>query len=687
MTVEDVLSVVSVNTGTDEANDELIKRVRRILPKDKYGPISRMEQEEGTRRAKFFGTWGKERKVCHKVDKPVKGPHAVNLREKGYNTKRDIETLLGFDPVEAAEHRISPLLDFNEEEGLVISTEPLYEGAVSLGRFFAEKKPTRREFESIFGDVISAVKYANEHGVYHRDLNNNGIMVAREGGSLRARVTDWEVAVGADSVSDKPHTTVGSRSLRDPLLDVEGAVYGSHAEMYQIAMNALSVLTGETLEEKDDASIKTAMKKIPRDIRKRHGGWIKNCLAQDKRFRPSDLSALANQFDKACKPGFFESIFRNSEVTGPVAIASAIGTFALVASLGYINWDKVNEGAAEYAKALSNREKYQVSAVWDGSNLEIKNNLFELEMTARVGNEKFPEKDFVVVDPIEKYISVDLKAYEMPREKGKYSSSYSLDGQLYIEGHKWKDGNVVEEFRIYPRNPDRSTEYGRGSMHYGAWLHLELPEDLPEGSHNVVAEIYAPSNDEIKDDHLGEEVSFKNEGKAIARQRIPLVVGKPEHLVDLGEMRNTYPSMQFDFRDLVQDREHFIRGDTPSPNGNYFMASPLDGHLTFSEHGGYMRTLDPDKAENDGPRVYFFASYDSNGDRISYTGVPFARECINCNSVTRGHPESAPDVYQWNVEFPDRGFAQELLDYSARIDQDFRATKTSSSQAEDDSSE
>ena len=86
-----------------------------------------------------------------------------------------------------------------------------------------------------------------------------------------------------------------------------------------------------------------------------------------------------------------------------------------------------------------------------------------------------------------------------------------------------------------------------------------------------------------------------------------------------------------------------------------------------------MSIQDPQKAGGDEHRAYFFASYDSAGNRISFTGVPLERECINCGRAERG---SDPDYYHWNVEFPDRNFAYELLDYAGKIDEDFREVKS-----------
>lgn len=651
-------------------NNGLLEKVQDILPADKYGAIERIEQEDGTRRAKFVGTWGRNghsRKVCHKVDKPVEGEHALSLRERGYNTGRDIETLLAWDPIEAGENRVSPLLDFHESEGVAISTEPFYEGAVSLGRYFSDRKPTKKEFESVFRDVITAVRYANDRGVFHRDLNNNGIMVAKENGRLRARVTDWEIAVEADKVKDKPHTTVGSRSLRDPLLDAEGAVYGVQAEMYQIAANALMVLTGEPFENKDKDSVKDALKKVPWGIRRKHGGWIKSCLNYEPQSRPKDLKALGEMFGNASAPGILETLVNNGTTTLAVAGLAATTTFGGFASMGWLDWEKINEGTDEYVANygyVPESWKYPVIVEWDGLGMEYSNNLVELNMNVTrnadvEGKQKFDENDNVIfAEPGETlWVTVGARELAWPKPE-RFPGSIGLEGRVYIEGYKDNDGDVAEDLRVVCRSHDQSPRY-EGRAQLTDFARVDVPKE--PGVYVLAAELYAPDEERAHRNNPLSHFKFSNLGDVLSRERITIVAGDPEQKVALASLNFHEYSLNNGWTTTDYARTQ--------ADGNYYganmdkvdmdMVVPREGVVEDMDWG----KISLPRGTDTEPTNAYFTVKDSGGELNYFTAVPVQREFWG----TPGD-ESDASRYHWRPAVPGKDFAEQLLEYRESIE-------------------
>jgi len=689
MTTLDILEpradVEEFEGADEEVEEPVINWVQRNAPANYYG-VEPFNTRAGKRRDKFKVKWGDGTRRIAKVNK----------REHAGSTENDVRHLRRMDLDEALANNVIPVVDYVEKDGRVMSFEPEFVDATSLMEYVEQNGTLGlKDFERFMSGVVKAERYmVEEKGIFHRDLNWFNILLRKGKSGLEVRVGDLDTATSVDNVSPKIMPTACSRDIRDPLLDKmftgEEGMYGEGSEIYAMGMNAfvalngqapvkydfkagtaVNVYTGESLlgedglvdRDKHERAIKEGKKRIPRRIRRRHGDWIQSATTLYPTQRTSTLESLAGDLDHVKGPTFWDKLRRSSAAIALTGMLAVAGTNAF--NVYFMGPEIERHNKEQFAEA----RKYKVEAAWDGGNLEIKNNLLELEVKARSDDDKFPDRDFIRTKP-GGFISVDLKAYEMPRKKGTYSSSYSLSGQLYIEGHELEKG-PVREFDIHPRDPDRATDYGRAGMYYSKWFHLKVPESMPEGTHIIAAEIYAPTEEEMEDSkfsRLGEEVSFKDPGKAIARVRVPIVVGNPENMVDLGEMGNKYPDKQFDFRSLVK-RPEFVGGDTPAPQGAYFVASPADDHFEAQDHGGYIRTQEVGEADSDEHRVYYFASYDSGGNRISFTGIPLERECINGGQLAR---VPTPKHYKWNVEFPDRGLAHEMLKYSREIDEDFR---------------
>ena len=102
---------------------------------------------------------------------------------------------------------IVPVLQAGEAEGLPYYTMPLVDGE-SLGARLAREGPLAlRDTLQVLHDVAEALAYAHEHGVVHRDIKPDNILLTRR----HALVADFGVAKALDVPLARPRT---GRSLR-----------------------------------------------------------------------------------------------------------------------------------------------------------------------------------------------------------------------------------------------------------------------------------------------------------------------------------------------------------------------------------------------------------------------------------------------------------------------------------------
>ena len=169
--------------------------------------------------------------------------------------------------------------------------------------------------ESIFAQVLSALSYAHEKGIFHRDIKPSNILLAKDGGSLCAKVIDFGIAkvIEQDKLSEdgKRDTIAGSPLYMSPDSG-HGRSYDARSEVYSIGCVLFECLTGSP-PFKGDTPLATlsmhAKDPVPEfseyginNISPQLEGVIRKALEKDpdNRFQSIDelKNALSNCFEK-----------------------------------------------------------------------------------------------------------------------------------------------------------------------------------------------------------------------------------------------------------------------------------------------------------------------------------------------------------------------------------------------------
>ncbi len=139
---------------------------------------------------------------------------------------------------------IVPLHAAGEAGGLLYYTMPLVEGESLRTRLTREGEQPIREVIRILRDVADALAYAHEHGVVHRDIKPDNVLVSRHHGL----VTDFGVAKALVSSGGGQGTTtsVGVALGTPAYMAPEQAAADPHAD-HRVDIYALGVLGYEML--------------------------------------------------------------------------------------------------------------------------------------------------------------------------------------------------------------------------------------------------------------------------------------------------------------------------------------------------------------------------------------------------------------------------------------------------------
>lgn len=671
-------------------NDSLENRVRAALPQGKYHSIQLIEGGDGTRRAKFIAQWGingSSRPVRIKVDKRLTDEYAVEMREKGYDTANDAATLSQLPYDEALAHGISPILDFEQKEGVIVTVEPEFLEAKSLGEFFDGKRPTKKEFDDFIIGLTRALKYAHEQGYYHRDITDRNLMIRKQNGKLETRLTDWEFAVHRDKVKDAPFTTTGSRSLRDPLLETQP--YGDQSEIYQIAMNALTLFRKEPLTwadngdnsapEKRKLALKKELSYLPRDIRKKHSSWIERSLSTDPKERFSSFEEFSEAIDKALKPSLFEQVKNRAKTIA--AVAGITGALAVGAGgILYGHNQKI------HAMQIEEASTPRVETHWNGRGLEMFNDQVKLEVnltgfggndSSKNGHQWYPHYNrFLRVSPGDKLdFSAEIEG-NIASTDSNSGAFVTFPGRFYIEGERFDDEKIANEFHLWIENADEAKrEYDHG-YYNPSKREFTIPKDLKEGVYILATEIFAPTEKERTSPYMGEsehsrtlnnwtkaKIRFNHPNKVIARKRIPLVVGNPEAATEVYNIG--LRSFQTDWYARKLSDDMFSYGETIANQKGIRFFSEVSGD-SYHNLNRDTRSLGlPNSEKEREKKDLFFYTRDSQGRIIGFTAVPLeSRAIFSEDSVREGRVKQS---YMWDFGEVDRDFAERLVRYRENL--------------------
>ena len=201
---------------------------------------------------------------------------------------------------------IVPIYRADEIGGVVFIVMAYVDGGSLADRLAARRLLPPPEIVPILRDVASALDHAHQHGVVHRDVKPENILLDRSSG--RALVTDFGIARLAEA---KPLTAtgqvLGTVHYMSPE-QVSGELVDGRSDLYSLGVVAFRGLTGRLPFESETASavLVAHVVKPPPKVREVAPGVppaiadvIDGCLAKDPAERCASGAALAERFDAA----------------------------------------------------------------------------------------------------------------------------------------------------------------------------------------------------------------------------------------------------------------------------------------------------------------------------------------------------------------------------------------------------
>jgi len=139
---------------------------------------------------------------------------------------------------------ILPLFDSGEADGFLYYVMPFVEGESLRERLKREGGVPISEAVRILREVVDALSYAHQHGVVHRDIKPDNVMLS----GRHAVVTDFGVAKAVSAAGTNKLTTVGVALGTPTYMAPEQAMgetnLDQRADIYSVGALAYELLTG-----------------------------------------------------------------------------------------------------------------------------------------------------------------------------------------------------------------------------------------------------------------------------------------------------------------------------------------------------------------------------------------------------------------------------------------------------------
>ncbi len=140
---------------------------------------------------------------------------------------------------------IVPIYSVDEREGLVWFVMALVDGESLAARLAREPRPPLGDVCRILRDVADALAYAHAHGIVHRDIKPDNIIIDRVTG--RPMVTDFGIAraVEGDSRLTITGSTVGTPAYMSPEQATGERDVDGRSDLYSLAVVGYQMLSGD----------------------------------------------------------------------------------------------------------------------------------------------------------------------------------------------------------------------------------------------------------------------------------------------------------------------------------------------------------------------------------------------------------------------------------------------------------
>lgn len=222
-----------------------------------------------------------------------------------------------------AHPHIVPIIAVEEREATVFLVMALVDGETLGARLRRRGPMAPDDAERVLRETAWALGYAHAHGVVHRDLTLENILLER--GTGRAMLADFGLAGPTDAIESTP--TFGTPGFLAPEV-IRGEPASPQSDLYALGVVGYTALAGRppfTAESTAQLLAKHLVQPAPplaplaRGASRRLIEAVESCLAKDPDARPVD------------PPGFLARLERVPE---PVAIATPLRTW-------FTRWERI----------------------------------------------------------------------------------------------------------------------------------------------------------------------------------------------------------------------------------------------------------------------------------------------------------------------------------------------------------
>ena len=203
---------------------------------------------------------------------------------------------------------ILPIHDSGESAGHLWYTMPYVEGASVRSRLNREGELPIGETVRVLRDVADALAYAHEHGLVHRDIKPDNVLISGH----HAVVADFGVAkaLSAAAGGGSPHTSAGmtfgtpgymppEQAAGDPHVDARSDIYALGVLAYEMLTGELP-FTGPTAQAvlaaqltREPAALKAKRPNVPASLE----ALVTSCLQKRPADRPQSAEELVRQLE------------------------------------------------------------------------------------------------------------------------------------------------------------------------------------------------------------------------------------------------------------------------------------------------------------------------------------------------------------------------------------------------------
>jgi tRNA A-37 threonylcarbamoyl transferase component Bud32/TolB-like protein len=236
---------------------------------------------------------------------------------------------------------IVPVFSAGELDGLPYYTMPFVEGE-SLRARLARGPVAISETVSILRDVSRALAYAHEHGVVHRDIKPDNVLLSGH----TAVVTDFGIAKAIAAAAAAPvgatltqlGTAVGTPAYMAPEQAAGDPATDHRADIYAFGCMAYELLAGQIpfaglpphkLLVAHMSETPKAIAELRADCPPALASLVMQCLDKDPASRPANASELLSRLDAVASPSAANAAMPALLIGGRSMLWRALGVYAV----------------------------------------------------------------------------------------------------------------------------------------------------------------------------------------------------------------------------------------------------------------------------------------------------------------------------------------------------------------------